>query len=245
MIVSRHGLMLGLLGSVAFGLISTVALGAPLNAPAPTGPVVLDLAGQTIPTSYTTYTVNFTATSSITDLSFAFRDDPGYLFLDNVVLTSVGGGTNLVTNGDFEQGPVGTDAHGPVGWHYVNVYQSSFAGYTEAGVGHPGNAYNDGSVQSYDAITQSIATIANQSYTLSFDLSGNQNGANSIFRSVSDNGGDGTNGNGIDLIVYAGNGVPAPGVIPLPGSAPMFGGGLLVLGLAGYRASRRKSVRTA
>jgi hypothetical protein len=39
--------------------------------------------------SYSTYTFDFTATTSSTTLQFGFRDDPGYLALDSVSVTAI------------------------------------------------------------------------------------------------------------------------------------------------------------
>src|SRR4249919_2173784 len=53
----------------------------------PAGTQILNLAGGAIPGSYTEYTANFTATGSLTNLSFAFREDPAFILLDDVSLT--------------------------------------------------------------------------------------------------------------------------------------------------------------
>ena len=76
------------------------------NDPPPAGPVILDLNGTPIPHTYQNYTATFTATSTSTNISFAFRQDPAFLFLANVSVTT-GGGPNLLTNGDFSAGIVG------------------------------------------------------------------------------------------------------------------------------------------
>jgi hypothetical protein len=85
------------------------------NNPPPAG-WILDLAGQPIPHSYTTYTTTFTATSTSTNFSFAFREDPAFLLLANVSVTAGGVGPNLLLNGDFSLGPVGASA--PTDWTY-------------------------------------------------------------------------------------------------------------------------------
>jgi hypothetical protein len=96
--------------------------------------------------------VDFVATSTVTNLSFAFRDAPAFLLLDNVQLTT-GGGPNLVTNGDFEAGPLGSPA--PAGWTYLNVFGADFGGFvaSSCGTGGADNCYFDGAVQAYDAIS--------------------------------------------------------------------------------------------
>ena len=77
----------------------------PTNCAPPTG-AILDLNGTAIPHVYTQYSVNFVAASTSTNISFAFRDDPAFLLLDNVSVTT-GGGPNLLLNSDFDLGPVG------------------------------------------------------------------------------------------------------------------------------------------
>jgi len=57
----------------------------PTNCAPPTG-AILDLDGTPIPHTYTEYSVNFTATATTTNVSFAFREDPAFLFLDDVTV---------------------------------------------------------------------------------------------------------------------------------------------------------------
>lgn len=213
-------------------------MAAPMNEPPPAGPVILNLDGQTISHSYKEYTTSFIASSTTTDFSFAFREDPAYLSLDDVSV-STGGGSNIVINGGFEAGTVGS--HTPLGWTYLNVYNSSAAGLVEANNPHSGsNNYYDGSVQAYDAITQQLTTIVGNTYDVSFWL--DDNSSLSTFSQLSTNGNTtGSGGNGADLLVYAGNGVPVPGTVPLPASAPMFGAALVVLGAVGYGVKRKAS----
>src|SRR5579862_9724436 len=225
--------LLGITAIAAGILISGEVLAAGNNNPPPAGPVILDLAGQAVPHQYTHYTTSFVATGSSTDLSFAFREDPAFLSLDDVVLTT-GGGPNLVTNGGFESGPVGANA--PAGWTYLNVFGATAAGVVSTSNPHTGaNAYTDGAVQAYDAITQSIATIAGSTYDLGFWLT--DNGGLTTFQHLSTNGDTTTsNGNGADLLVYAGNSVPrvANGV-PEPASWAM-----MIVGFFGAGAVLRR-----
>ncbi len=233
-----------LIGSSA--ILSVVVYGSAFaagnNNPAPAGPVVLDLAGQAVPHQYAQYTTSFIASSATTDLSFAFREDPAFLSLDDVVLTT-GGGPNLVINGGFEDGPVGANA--PNGWTYLNVFGAAAAGEVESFSPHSGaNSYTDGAVQAYDAITQSIATVSGQTYNLSFWLT--DDGSLSTFQHLSTNGDTTTTGgNGIDLIVYAGNGVPTPaGGVPEPMSWALMLGGFFGAG-ALLRNRRRHGLSVA
>lgn len=234
-----------LLGGTALALalvLAGQAFAAGNNNPPPAGPVILDLAGTAVPHSYTQYTTSFVAGTTSTDLSFAFREDPAFISLDDIVL-STGGGPNLVINGGFEAGVVGNNA--PDGWTYLNVFGASAAGLVENNNPHSGsNNYYDGAVQAYDAITQNITTVVGQTYDLSFWLTDNSN--LTTFQHLSTNGNTtGTGGNGIDLIVYAGNGLPVPagGGIPEPATWALMLGGFFGAGAA-LRSRRRLTAAT-
>ncbi|WP_372782829.1 hypothetical protein [Phenylobacterium sp.] len=227
-----------LLGGSALALalvLSGQAFASGNNNSAPDGPVILDLVGQPVPHTYTQYTASFIAGTTSTDLSFAFREDPAFISLDDIVLTT-GGGANLVVNGGFEAGLVNDNA--PVGWTYLNVFGASAAGTVQANNPHSGlNNYYDGAVQAYDAITQNITTVVGQTYNLSFWL--DDNSQLTTFQHLSTNGNiTGSGGNGIDLIVYAGDGVPVPagtGGIPEPATwaimlVGFFGAGAAIRG---------------
>lgn len=212
-------------------LLSANQVQAANNDPAPAGPVILNLDGTAIPHSYTQYTTSFVAANATTNLSFAFREDPAFLMLDNVSMTT-GGGANLVTNGDFEAGPVGSSA--PTGWTYLNSFGATYGGQVNSGCGvGSSNCYYDGAVQAYDSITQAIATTIGQTYDVSFWL--NDSSSLSTFSAISTNGNTtGTGGNGVNLVVYAG-GIPTRANVPEPASLALLG-----IGVIGLVATRRR-----
>jgi PEP-CTERM motif len=217
------------------------AMALPSNVDEPTGPVLLDLNGTPLPQGYQQYSVSFTAVTGTTstDLGFAFRDDPGFLTLDNVTLTANSGpATNLVVNGDFE---TGVPSSTPVGWSFQNPNGALAQGVVIPGDGVGGsNGWVDGAVQAYDTLFQNIATVGGAGYTLSFDLT--QEGATTAnFQRLSTNGDDtDVNGNGINVVVYAGQGDPVlsttSGGVPEPASWALMISGF---GLAGAALRRR------
>src|SRR5579862_2110611 len=80
----------------------------PTNCAPPPG-ALLDLAGTAVPHSYQPYSVSFTATQASTNLSFSMREDPAFLSLDDVsVVDTTTSSSNLVVNGGFEGGGLGT-----------------------------------------------------------------------------------------------------------------------------------------
>lgn len=202
----------------------------PTNCAPPPG-AILDLAGGPVPHVYTQYSVNFVAANTSTNISFSFREDPAYLGLDDVSVTT-GAGPNLLVNGDFESGPVGNNT--PAGWTYLNAFGAVAAGLVSTGGPGPGphngsNYYQDGAVQAYDGITQAIATTVGDTYTISFWLDDNSN--LSTFSALSTNGDTiDAGGNGIDVLVYAGAVPTLP--VPEPATVTLLGVSLIGLGLA-------------
>ena len=209
---------------VLFGLLAGQASASQaLNNAPPVGPIILDLDGTAIPHSYVNYSATFIATAAATNLSFAFRDDPAFLSLDNVSVTT-GAGPNLATDPGFEAGTIGSNA--PAGWTYLNIFGATFSGAVTGGCGNGGKCYYDGAVQAYDSISEVISTVIGALYTVRFSLQESSN--QTTFSALSTNGGaTGTGGNGINLVVYAGA-LPTPA--PEPGALASFGIGLIGLG---------------
>ena len=215
----------------------------PTNCAPPSGPVILDLAGQAVPHTFQEYTASFVAGVTTTQISFAFREDPAYLLLDDVSVTS-GGGPNLLTNGNFEGG----GGLVPTGWTALNAFGAAAAGQLRPGCGVGGSAcWHDGSVQGYDGLNQSITTAIGTTYDVTFRL--NDNGELSTFQHLSTNG-DTTSpgGNGIDLLLYAGAGIPTEGPTSTEGPPPTGvpeppALALFVAGLAGLGFARRRRAR--
>ncbi len=223
-------------------LVGALLLQAPFakaqNLAPPLNPI-LDLAGQPLPSVYTNYSVTFTAASSLTDLTFAFRNDPGFTTLDDVsMMDNTTPSGELVVDGGFESGLAP--------WTYDNVFGASFGGFVDTSgncastLGVPlGLAPNsgtadwcDGATQAYDAIDQLIATTIGDSYTVSFwvdQANSNQEGQ-TIFQDLSTNGNPTTDGNGIDVLVYAQAGLPQAAT-PEPATWFLVGGGLMGMGL--------------
>jgi hypothetical protein len=192
----------------------------PNNNPPPAN-AIFDPSGTPVPgggnRTYKQYTVAFQATQTSTAISFAFREDPSFISFSNVSVTDqTTPGGNLLVNGDFSQGPLGSST--PAGWTYSNQYGASSGGVVDAscGVGPApsftygiGNCYFDGAVQAYDLISQTITTIVGHTYQITFFVADDSGCGSCNFSDISTNGNTtGTGGNGINFTVYAQGGLP-------------------------------------
>jgi hypothetical protein len=234
-------------GALALAAICGVARAENLEPPA--GPLALNLVGQPLPTVYTEYSTAFTATSTTSTVTFVFRHDPGWFAFDDASV-STGGGANLLSNGGFESGSLGA-------WNYFQqdgVSHTGFVGSVGSVVGgipwtapvFDGNHdWLDGSTEGYDGLSQTFATVVGATYDITFwlDQKLTQNVVATTFKQISDNGASGVLGNGIDALVYAGDGTPSTS-LPLPSGAPEpMSWALMILGLGGVGAAMRGSRR--
>jgi hypothetical protein len=209
------------------------------NLPAPvSGLEVLDLAGQPITTDTNAYSANFEATTAFSTVTFVFRHDPGYFELSNVsVVDDTTSSGNLLLNGDFSVGSPTVAGAGVPDWTYFIQAGNLFPEY----LGYEnGSGFFDGSTQAYDGIDQGFASNPTDVYTVSFDLSSNTSGG--VYQQQSTNGNTtGIGGNGIDAVVYAGNGIPPTTVPDACSTVLMALGGLGVLALI----AKSKQLRAA
>jgi hypothetical protein len=227
--------------------ISGAALSLGAFVPAYAGPVnlgpdsgwLLNLSGSPILAGAVQYTTTFTATAAFTDLSFEFRQDGAFLSFSNVSAIDKAGGGNLLLNGDFASGLLGTSSVDS--WTYSNPEGVSYGGVLLSGCGYlSSNCWYDGAVQGYDSLSQTIETVVGHSYTVSFWLNGGSPGLN--YSALSTNGQTrDISGNGADLVLYARAAVPvvAPPPVPEASTWAMMGAGFAGLGLLAHLRSRK------
>lgn len=231
------------IATIALATISaTVTIGAAraaINNPPPAG-AILDLNGLPVPgISYQLYSTTFTAQSTLTYVTFAFRNDPGFFGFDDASVTSAGNSVNVLSNAGFDTPPHdGTETpwkdYGQVAVAYTGVIEPSqgASGLTP----HSGNYFwYDGSTGGYDFLYQQIATKIGQIYTVQFDLSQATTASDAPtitnFSDINTLAQTGTAGNGIDVLVYAGTELPS--TVPPTGTPEPATFGLLGSGLAG------------
>ena len=134
--------------------------------------------------TWQTYTYTFTPTTTGANfIGFAFRQDPAFWTFDNVRLTAAGSSTNLLTNGAFNTGGAFsvTTNNGPSSmqaptnwgvWYQNGTYPAAAGTWTDIGGSH-GGVWYDGAVGSFDGIYQGVALTAGTTYTISFEVTGN------------------------------------------------------------------------
>jgi len=217
--------------------------------PPPLDPI-LDLAGSPINQGvYTAYSVDFIAAiTGSTDITFAIRNDPGFTTLDDISVTDTTNPSGeLLSDGSFASGLTPP-------WTYDNEFGATFPGVVSSGgcgIG-PNTAagdatdWCDGSVGSYDAIDQTVSTIAGDTYQITFNLGDGDATGNTPanFQQLCTNGADSagpsTACNAVDTLVYAEAGLPASGNTPEPASIALFGSGLAALcTLRRYRKTKK------
>jgi hypothetical protein len=140
------------------------------------------------PNTWQTFNYTFTPTTTGANfIGFAFRQDPAFWTFDNVRITASGSQTNLLTNGGFDTGGQFsvTTTNGPSSmqaptnwgvWYQNGTYPAAAGTWTNIGGNH-GGVWYDGAVGSFDGIYQGVVLQAGTSYTVSFEVSGN-NAAN-------------------------------------------------------------------
>lgn len=161
-----------------------------------TGPNGID---YPTPNTWVDYTLHYTPTTTGANyVGFAFRQDPAYWTLGNVVLSS-NGGVNLLINGNFATGGsfniTTTNGPGTIQapqywgvWYQNGTYPAAAGSWYAPGTGwNPSTPYTsglgvntstagswiDGAVGSFDGIYQGVNLTAGTLYDLSFSVYGN------------------------------------------------------------------------
>jgi hypothetical protein len=231
---------------VAFLLGSLLALGSsaaladcpqPTNCAPPTN-AILDLGGLPDTGTLSTYSVTFMAAVDDTTITFAFRDDPGFLEFSSASLVNVTPGSgNLLQNGDFSPSL-------SLGWTYTNLDGVAFGGYARNNCVGSSSCWWDGAIQGYDTLSQMVALTPGDSYTLSFDVLDVLPGGPPNWSAFSTNGDTAdSGGNGVDVLAYAtgvpgeniGGPPPPPPTVPEVSTWAMMLMGFAGLGYLGYR----------
>jgi hypothetical protein len=231
----------------ALGLAIAVSLAGQASAqnltPPVSGLLVLDLAGTPITPAYTQYTTSFTATSNLSTATFVFRHDPGFFGFDDASVTDATAASgNLLVNPGFEIGAPTDSGGGATGWTYFSQVGIGYLGFEAAsgtdGLSAHGGGYfwEDGATGGYDGIDQTFATVIGNVYDIGFYLAEvNSNGfptPGNDYQQTCGNGNSDTSCNGIDVLVYAGTGLPPTADEPAPTVGAPEPASLAVLGVA-------------
>lgn len=114
--------------------------------------------------SWTQYKFNYTAPSvTSVRLTFSFRNDPSYWYLDDVFVTN-SSGQQLLLNTGFEQGTLAN-------WIFCNPNSASSSGAVTNLDKYSGlYSYKDGSVGTPDYLSQTFDVLPGNIYTVSFWL---------------------------------------------------------------------------
>jgi hypothetical protein len=134
--------------------------------------------------TWQTFSYTFTPTTTGANfVGFAFRQDPAFWTFDNVRLTTAGSTTNLLTNGGFDTGGRfnittnngASSIQAPTNWGvwYQNGTYPAAAGAWQDGPAPRGGVWYDGAVGTFDGIYQGVNLTAGTTYTITFDVSGN------------------------------------------------------------------------
>ena len=138
---------------------TSASLAAPLSADG----ILYSVVNPTFTTTiYTSFNRTWIATSASATLSFSFRHDDYYWVLDDVAVYH--GMTQLLINGDFE--------NGMTGWTRTGVCDSNDSGvYYSTTHARSGTYYYAGScVGRTDTSSQTFATVAGDVYRIDFWL---------------------------------------------------------------------------
>jgi hypothetical protein len=192
-----------------------------------------------VSTAESLFTVGFTAATTNTFISFAFREVPAYWALDDTSVVLNGTSTNLLANPGFESASIGQNI--PTGWsRWIQPIDVSAIGVITNGgscsadlpTHSPTLFWCDGSVEGYDAVYQQIPTTVGQAYTISWWL-GHNTGAAPVFPTI-------------DMLVYATTDLPVGtiqlGGVPEPATWTMMGAGMLLMAFIAHK--RRQTARS-
>jgi hypothetical protein len=202
-----------------------------------------------------TYSVSFTAAQAETPITFALRDDPGSILLSNVILSDTRNpSTNLIQNGMFAlpadpanpnpslQNPV---VGVPPDWTFIDG-NSGFRSGAHNPCEYFSTCWEENAAGTYDTISQTVMTNIGDMYTLSFQVV--EDSRLTSWSALSTDGLPGIQGNGDDVLVYAGGvlGVPL-GVPPPPAGVPEPSTwAMMLIGVGGLAwVARRRSVASA